>query len=108
MFALRITTDRRSVQIHPRRIPPAPLSERDRQRFWCVKCGDRGADFTVGWTIPPVNQPLSRSTTLGFKGSLQPAKLRRAGVTILNNDVYAGRVIWNRSKWVKDPDTGRR
>lgn len=27
---------------------------------------------------------------------------------MLRNERYAGRVIWNRSQWVKDPDTGRR
>ena len=27
---------------------------------------------------------------------------------ILHNEVYTGRQIWNRSKWVKDPDTGKR
>jgi len=43
----------RSVQFDPRRIPPAPLTERDRRRFWCMKCGGRGADVTIGWTIPP-------------------------------------------------------
>lgn len=33
-----------------------------------------------------------------------PAK----GSGILNNEIYVGRYIWNRSKWIKDPDTGRR
>jgi site-specific DNA recombinase len=33
-----------------------------------------------------------------------PAKL--AGV--LCNPLYRGRVIWNRSQWIKDPDSGRR
>lgn len=33
-----------------------------------------------------------------------PAK----GSGILNNDLYAGRYIWNRSRWAKDPDTKRR
>ena len=33
-----------------------------------------------------------------------PAK----GSGILNNEVYIGRIIWNRSQWTKDPDTGRR
>ena len=42
----------RSVQFDPRGIPPAPLTERDRRRFWCMKCGGRGADVTIGWTIP--------------------------------------------------------
>lgn len=33
-----------------------------------------------------------------------PAK----GSGVINNEIYLGRYIWNRSKWVKDPDTGRR
>lgn len=33
-----------------------------------------------------------------------PAK----GSGILNNELYTGRAIWNRSRWVKDPDTKRR
>lgn len=27
---------------------------------------------------------------------------------ILRNELYVGRYVWNRSRWVKDPDTGRR
>ena len=30
------------------------------------------------------------------------------GSGVLNNELYRGRHIWNRSQWVKDPDTGRR
>ena len=26
----------------------------------------------------------------------------------MNNESYIGRTIWNRSKWIKDPDTGKR
>jgi DNA invertase Pin-like site-specific DNA recombinase len=33
-----------------------------------------------------------------------PAK----GSGILNNELYVGRYVWNRSHWVKDPDTGQR
>ncbi len=33
-----------------------------------------------------------------------PAK----GSGILNNALYIGKYVWNRSRWVKDPDTGRR
>lgn len=33
-----------------------------------------------------------------------PAK----GSGILNNALYVGRYVWNRSQWTKDPDTGRR
>ena len=28
--------------------------------------------------------------------------------SLIKNERYAGRLIWNRSQWVKDPDTGRR
>ncbi|TXL63604.1 recombinase family protein [Zeimonas arvi] len=30
------------------------------------------------------------------------------GSGILNNTMYVGRLVWNRSQWLKDPDTGRR
>lgn len=30
------------------------------------------------------------------------------GSGILNNELYRGRYIWNRSQWPKDPDTGKR
>jgi site-specific DNA recombinase len=33
---------------------------------------------------------------------------RRRGIGILANPIYCGRQIWNRSRWIKHPDTGRR
>lgn len=33
---------------------------------------------------------------------------RRRGAGILNAEIYAGVLIWNRRQWVKDPETGRR
>lgn len=30
------------------------------------------------------------------------------GSGVLNNELYAGRYVWNRSQWKKDPDTGKR
>jgi len=33
---------------------------------------------------------------------------RRRGAGILNNELYIGRLIWNRQRFVKDPTTGRR
>ncbi len=30
------------------------------------------------------------------------------GTGILNNQLYIGKIIWNRSEWKKDPDTGKR
>ena len=33
---------------------------------------------------------------------------RSALHAIFHNEIYIGRLIWNRSEWIKDPDTGRR
>jgi DNA invertase Pin-like site-specific DNA recombinase len=33
---------------------------------------------------------------------------RHRGTGILNNELYIGRLVWNRLRYVKDPDTGRR
>jgi site-specific DNA recombinase len=33
---------------------------------------------------------------------------RRRGTGPLQNDLYAGRVVWNKVRMVKDPDTGKR
>jgi len=30
------------------------------------------------------------------------------GSGVLNNELYVGRYFWNRSKWIKNPDTGKR
>ncbi|MEO6918714.1 MAG: recombinase family protein, partial [Collimonas sp.] len=30
------------------------------------------------------------------------------GSGILNNSLYIGKYVWNRSQWIKDPDTGKR
>ncbi len=32
----------------------------------------------------------------------------RKGIGILNNDLYRGVYVWNRSRWVRDPETHRR
>jgi len=33
---------------------------------------------------------------------------RQRGTGILNNEMYIGRLVWNRLRYVKDPDTGKR
>ena len=32
----------------------------------------------------------------------------KRGNAILNNEMYIGRIVWNRQRFVKDPDTGKR
>ena len=33
---------------------------------------------------------------------------RQRGTGILNNEMYIGRIVWNRLRYIKDPDTGKR
>ena len=33
---------------------------------------------------------------------------RERGTGILNNELYIGRIVWNRLRYIKDPDTGKR
>lgn len=33
---------------------------------------------------------------------------RRRGTGILNNEIYIGKMVWNRLRYIKDPDTGKR
>ena len=33
---------------------------------------------------------------------------RARGTGILNNELYVGRIVWNRPTYMKDPDTGCR
>jgi site-specific DNA recombinase len=32
----------------------------------------------------------------------------KRGTSIINNELYVGRLVWNRQRYVKDPSTGRR
>ncbi|WGR72897.1 MULTISPECIES: recombinase family protein [unclassified Bradyrhizobium] len=32
----------------------------------------------------------------------------KRGIGILNNELYVGRLVWNRLRYLKDPDTGKR
>jgi site-specific DNA recombinase len=47
----------------------------------------------------PGGSPWNPSTIHG-----NPAR----GTGILNNEIYIGRLVWNRLRYVKDPDTGKR
>jgi DNA invertase Pin-like site-specific DNA recombinase len=47
----------------------------------------------------PAGAPWNPSTIHGNPGR---------GTGILNNELYIGRLVWNRLRYIKDPDTGRR
>ena len=57
------------------------------------------ADFNQRRLPGPRGSTWSTSAIYG-----SPAK----GSGILNNELYIGRYVWNRSRWIRDPDTKRR
>jgi DNA invertase Pin-like site-specific DNA recombinase len=68
--------------------------------------------YMEGWSAQRIAHELNRRGVPSSRGGTwavsaiygNPARL--AGV--LNNELYVGRYIWNRSQWMKNPDTGRR
>ncbi|MCF6216193.1 MAG: recombinase family protein [Emcibacter sp.] len=62
--------------------------------------------------------PLQIVTTLNKEGIASPSGKgwgqstingnQKRGTGILNNELYIGRLVWNRLRYMKDPDTGRR
>lgn len=68
--------------------------------------------YATGYSAGAIAHELNRLGVPSPRGSTwaksaiygSPVK----GSGILNNTLYVGRYIWNRSQWVKDPDTGRR
>lgn len=70
------------------------------------------ARYAEGWSLREIVYDLNAREVLSPRGGSwavsalfgSPAK----GTGILNNTLYAGRMVWNRSQWLKDPDTGTR
>lgn len=68
--------------------------------------------YANGWAPRRIVYELNRLSVPSPRGSSwaisalygQP----KYGTGILRNELYRGIYIWNRSQWIKDPDTGRR
>lgn len=70
------------------------------------------ADYIAGVSPRDIAAALNREGVPSARGSTWAASAIRPdvrrGLGILANPLYVGRQIWNRSRWVKHPDTGRR
>ena len=70
------------------------------------------ADFAAGKSPRRIAAELNRERTLGPRGrpwgdtTIRGHALRGTGV--LRNELYVGRLVWNRLRYIKDPSTGRR
>jgi site-specific DNA recombinase len=69
-------------------------------------------EFAAGHSPKSIAQGLNRDQIPGPRGLLWRDTAirghRQRGTGILNNELYLGRLVWNRLRYVKDPSTGKR
>jgi DNA invertase Pin-like site-specific DNA recombinase len=69
-------------------------------------------EFAKGRSPRAIAQSLNKEGIAGSSGSSWgPSTIYgnwRRGTGLLNNELYIGRLVWNRQQFIKDPATGRR
>lgn len=70
------------------------------------------ADYLAGKSSRSIAMALNREGVPGPQGSeWGPSTIHgnpKRGTGILNNELYVGKLVWNRLRYLKDPDTGKR
>jgi len=68
--------------------------------------------FIAGVSPKQIAKNLNRERVAGpFGGAWSPSTIygnHQRGTGILNNELYVGRLVWNRLRYIKNPDTGKR
>ncbi len=69
-------------------------------------------EHAAGASPKQIVKALNRNGIPGPQGSLwSPSTIHgnlKRGTGILHNELYVGRLVWNRQRYLKDPDTGKR
>ena len=69
-------------------------------------------EYAGGKSSKAIAKQLNREGVRGPSGKgWGPSKIhgnRERGTGILNNELYIGRLVWNRLRYLKDPETGKR
>jgi site-specific DNA recombinase len=69
-------------------------------------------EYVAGVAPKAIARRLNHDGVIGpFGGSWSPSTIHgnsKRGTGILNNELYIGRLVWNRLRYVKNPDTGKR
>jgi hypothetical protein len=69
-------------------------------------------EFVSGVSPKQIAKNLNREGVPGpFGGPWSPSTIygnAKRGTGILNNELYVGRLVWNRLRYLKNPDTGKR
>jgi hypothetical protein len=70
------------------------------------------SDYLAGKSSRTIAWELNKEGIPGpQRGEWGPSTIHgnpKRGVGILNNELYVGRLVWNRLRYLKDPDTGKR
>ena len=69
-------------------------------------------DYAAGASPKQIAKALNGEGVRGPRGALwSPSTIHgnpERGIGILHNELYIGRLVWNRQRFLKDPDTGKR
>jgi site-specific DNA recombinase len=69
-------------------------------------------DYAAGASPKQIAKALNAEGVRGPRGALwSPSTIHGSaerGIGILHNELYIGRLVWNRQRFLKDPDTGKR
>jgi len=69
-------------------------------------------DYAAGASPKQITKALNKEGIPGPQGALwSPSTIHgnaKRGLGILHNELYIGRMVWNRQRFLKDPDTGKR
>jgi hypothetical protein len=69
-------------------------------------------EFVAGVSPKQIAKNLNREGVAGpFGGAWSPSTIYgngKRGTGILNNELYIGRLVWSRLRYVKNPETGKR
>lgn len=88
------------------RLPCEPEASIVREVFWRFSQGDSMKAIATDLNARAVPSP---GASWKRKKRRQDGRWLVSGVhTLLHNDAYIGRVVWNRREFRKDPDTGKR
>lgn len=68
--------------------------------------------FADGHSVRSIVHQLNRRGVASARGGTWAVSALQGssekGLGMLNNELYIGRLVWNRRQWLKDPDTGAR
>lgn len=69
-------------------------------------------DYAAGMSPKAIARQLNQEGVRGPSGRGWTQSTingnRDRGTGILNNEIYVGKLVWNRQRYIKDPDTGKR